>query len=69
MDPHTKWNIEKMMVGILETTDMADMTEYKVRKLVGEKLNINLSETHCNKFVRSIVEVFFKSRQDEEEQE
>lgn len=48
---------------------MADMTEYKVRKLAGEKLNINLSETHYKKFVRNIVENFLKSRQDEEEQE
>lgn len=69
MDPDTKLKIEKTVVGILETADMADMTEYKVRKQAGEKLNINLSETHYKKFVRSIVENFLKSRQNEDEQE
>lgn len=69
MDPDTKLKIEKTVLGILETADMADMTEYKVRKLAGEKLKINLSETHYKKFVRNIVENFLKSRQEEEEQE
>jgi len=69
MDPDTKLKIEKTVVGILETADMADMTEYKVRKEAGQKLNINLSETQYKKFVRNIVENFLKSRQDEEEKE
>lgn len=69
MDRGIQLKIEKTVVGILESADMADMTEYKVRKLAGEKLNINLSETHYKKFVRNIVENFLKSRQDEEEQE
>lgn len=69
MDPDTKLKIEKTVVGILETADMADMTEYKVRKLAGEKLKINLSETQYKKFVRNIVESFLKSREEEEEQE
>lgn len=69
MDRDIQLKIEKTVVGILETSDMADMTEYKVRKLAGEKLNINLSETQYKKFVRNIVENFLKSREDEEEQE
>lgn len=69
MDRDIQLKIEKTVVGILETADMADMTEYKVRKLAGEKLNIDLSETQYKKFVRNIVENFLKSREDEEEQE
>lgn len=69
MDRDIQLKIEKTVVGILEASDMADMTEYKVRKLAGEKLNINLSETQYKKFVRNIVENFLKSREDEEEQE
>lgn len=69
MDRDIQLKIEKTVVGILETADMADMTEYKVRKLAGEKLNINLSETQYKKFVRNIVENFLKSREDEKEQE
>lgn len=69
MDRDIQLKIEKTVVDILETADMADMTEYKVRKLAGEKLNINLSETQYKKFVRNIVENFLKSREDEKEQE
>lgn len=69
MDRNTQLKFEKTVVGILETADMAVMTEYEVRKLSGEKLNINVSETHSKKFVRNIVENFLKTRQDEEEQQ
>ncbi|KAH9331616.1 hypothetical protein KI387_003724, partial [Taxus chinensis] len=69
MDPKTKLEIEKTVLEILENADMNDMTEFKVRKLAGERLGQDLSDAKYKKFVRNIVESFLRSRDDEEEEQ
>eukprot|EP01018_Ginkgo_biloba_P024733 Gb_03980 [translate_table: standard] len=69
MDPEIKADIEKTVLEILEDADMAEMTEYKARKLAGNKLGMNLSEPHYKKFIRSIIENFLKSREEAQAEE
>ncbi|GLJ18582.1 hypothetical protein SUGI_0330870 [Cryptomeria japonica] len=68
MELNTNLEIEKTVLGILENADMSDMTEYKLRRIAGEKLGQELSDTKSKKLVRSIVESFLRSKNSEEEQ-
>lgn len=68
--------IEKTVRKILETSNMDDVTEYKIRKQASEDLGLDLSKPPYKAFVRQVVESFLEERQqrqgqagDEEEEE
>ncbi|KAK9103904.1 hypothetical protein Sjap_021158 [Stephania japonica] len=62
--------IEGAVIEILKNADMNEMTEYKVRKMAGEKLAVDLSSNpHHKKLVRSVVESFLRSKNAEEAEE
>lgn len=68
MESSTNPEIETTVLGLLENADMSEMTEYKIRKLAGEKLGQELSDAKSKKLVRNIVEGFLRSKNSEEEQ-
>ncbi|KAF6136164.1 hypothetical protein GIB67_001573 [Kingdonia uniflora] len=59
MDPQ----IEETVIEILKNSDMDEMTEFKVRKMAGEKLGFDLSGAQNKQFIRTIVESFLLSQQ------
>ncbi|RWR93301.1 RNA polymerase II transcriptional coactivator KELP [Cinnamomum micranthum f. kanehirae] len=65
MDPETQTKIEETVVEILKSSNMEEMTEFKVRNMASEKLDIDLSLPQYKKFVRGVVESFLLSRKDE----
>ncbi|KAF9616407.1 hypothetical protein IFM89_029661 [Coptis chinensis] len=48
---------------------MNEMTEFKVRKMAGDKLGFDLSSPEPKKFVRQVVESFLLSQQQAQEEE
>ncbi|XP_074265014.1 RNA polymerase II transcriptional coactivator KELP [Silene latifolia] len=68
MDARMEKKIEESVLEILETSDMQEMTEYKVRKLAAEKLGIDLSEPSRKKFVRHVVETFLEQQAQQQQQ-
>ncbi|GMH22635.1 hypothetical protein Nepgr_024478 [Nepenthes gracilis] len=69
MDSKTLERIEAAVVEILQTADMEQMTEHKVRKLASEKLGIDLSAPDLKRFVRRVVESFLREQQEKAEQQ
>ncbi|KAK9668417.1 hypothetical protein RND81_13G059200 [Saponaria officinalis] len=69
MDATMEKKIEETVKEILETSDMQEMTEYKVRKQAADKLSIDLSEPSRKKFVRHVVETFLQHQAQQQQQQ
>lgn len=63
-DAETVKRIEAAVLDILKGADMASMTEAKVRAEASDRLGLDLSVRHRKKLVRSVVESFLESSQD-----
>ncbi|XWS38208.1 hypothetical protein CRYUN_Cryun19dG0110800 [Craigia yunnanensis] len=70
MDSETREKIKKTVREILEEADMNEMTEYKIRQMASQKLELNLSDSKYKAYVRHVVNSFLeeqKARQEEAE--
>ncbi|KAL5726917.1 hypothetical protein ACHQM5_000160 [Ranunculus cassubicifolius] len=63
MEAEIETKISKTVISILKSSNMDEMTEFKVRKLAGEQLGLDLSSSIYKKFIRNIVESFLISNQ------
>lgn len=61
-----KEKIKKTVLEILNESDMAEMTEFKVRKLGSERLGIDLSEKSHKACVRQVVKSFLEEQKSKE---
>ena len=68
MEAGMEQRIEKTVRKILETSNMDDVTEYKIRKQASEDLGLDLSKPPYKAFVRQVVESFLEVRQQRQEQ-
>ncbi|KAL1191868.1 RNA polymerase II transcriptional coactivator KELP [Cardamine amara subsp. amara] len=66
MEEETKEKIEKTVFEILMESDMAEMTEFKIRKLASERLGIDLSEKSYKAHVRAIVNAFLDEQREKD---
>ncbi|KAK8960449.1 RNA polymerase II transcriptional coactivator KELP [Platanthera guangdongensis] len=62
MDSKTQQTIEAVVLEILGSANLEEMTEYKVRSLAADRLGIDLSLSDRKRFVRRIVESFLASQ-------
>ncbi|KAL3635765.1 hypothetical protein CASFOL_020312 [Castilleja foliolosa] len=73
MDTETRSKVEETVLEILKSSNMDEMTEFKIRKSASEKLEMDLNEPTRKKFVREIVESYIMEQQskasEEQEQE
>lgn len=69
IDPEIKQKIEEAVLEILNTVDMEETTEFKVRSMAAEKLGLDLSVPERKRFVRHVVESFLLSKKDQEQGE
>ncbi|GAU50109.1 hypothetical protein TSUD_374580 [Trifolium subterraneum] len=71
-DAQTKARIEETIFKIPHESNMEEVTESKIRKLVYTKLDLNLNQRPFNALVKQILEVFLveklQQRQKEEEE-
>ncbi|XP_039057001.1 RNA polymerase II transcriptional coactivator KELP [Hibiscus syriacus] len=70
MDEETRGKIKKTVTEILEEADMNEMTEYKIRKIASQRLELDLSESKYKAYVRHVVNSFLeelKAKQEVEE--
>ncbi|KAM0911245.1 hypothetical protein ACQ4PT_013622 [Festuca glaucescens] len=67
MDEKTQKKVEAAVLEILRGSDMASLTEYKVRSAAADRLGIDLSLPDRKLFVRRLVEDYLESLADEEE--
>lgn len=65
MEQETRQKIEETVKDLLSKTDMDEMTEFKVRVTVSERLGIDLSDFGRKKFIREVVESFLLSTAEE----
>ncbi|KAJ3684708.1 hypothetical protein LUZ61_013872 [Rhynchospora tenuis] len=68
-DAETEKRIEEAVLDILKESDMASMTESKVRSEAAKRLGLDLSVRHRKKFVRKVVESFLTTKEEEAEKE
>ncbi|XP_050236966.1 uncharacterized protein LOC126686779 [Mercurialis annua] len=61
MEPENQQKIEQTVLEILKAADMEEMTEFKLRVTVSERLGVDLSSAECRKFIRGVVECFLIS--------
>uniref|UniRef100_A0A2C9VSL9 Uncharacterized protein n=1 Tax=Manihot esculenta TaxID=3983 RepID=A0A2C9VSL9_MANES len=61
MEPEIQLKIQETVLHILRKADMNEMTEFKVRAAASERLGIDLSDIHCKRFIRGLVESFLLS--------
>ncbi|KAJ3684709.1 hypothetical protein LUZ61_013873 [Rhynchospora tenuis] len=64
-DTETEKRIEEAVLDILKESDMASMTESKVRAEAAKRLGLDLSVRHRKKFVRKVVESFLTTKEEE----
>ncbi|XAR55150.1 hypothetical protein NMG60_11030562 [Bertholletia excelsa] len=74
MEPEIQEKIEQTVVRILKSSNMDEITEYKIRKMASEELGLNLSASAYKRFVRQVVESYLAEQQskanpEEEEEE
>ncbi|XVE58090.1 hypothetical protein DITRI_Ditri04bG0142500 [Diplodiscus trichospermus] len=62
MDAETREKIKKTVREILEEADMNEMTEYKIRQMASQKLEINLSDSKYKVYVRHVVNSFLEEQ-------
>ncbi|XP_047059208.1 RNA polymerase II transcriptional coactivator KELP-like [Lolium rigidum] len=67
MDEKTQKKVEAAVLEILRGSDMASLTEYKVRSAAADRLGIDLSLPDRKLFVRRLVEDYLQSLADEDE--
>lgn len=67
MDAETREKIKKTVRGILEESDMDEMTEYKIRQLASQKLELNLSDSKYKAYVRHVVNSFLEEQKAKQE--
>ena len=65
MERGTRQKIEEAVKDILSKTDMDEMTEFKIRVKISERLGIDLSDFIHKKLIREAVESFLLSTADE----
>ncbi|XVE73698.1 hypothetical protein DITRI_Ditri11bG0139700 [Diplodiscus trichospermus] len=65
MEQETRQKIEETVKDILSKADMDEMTEFKVRVTVSERLGIDLSDLNHKKLIREVVESFLLSTAEE----
>ncbi|GMN31499.1 hypothetical protein TIFTF001_003296 [Ficus carica] len=68
MEAGMEQRIEKTVRKILETSNMDDVTEYKIRKQASEDVGLDLSKPPYKAFVRQVVQSFLEERQQRQEQ-
>ncbi|EXC24698.1 hypothetical protein L484_003140 [Morus notabilis] len=69
MEAEMEQRIEKTVRNILESSNMDDVTEYKIRKQASEELALDLSKPPYKAFVRQVVQSFLEKQQQKQEQE
>ncbi|ERN14086.1 hypothetical protein AMTRI_Chr01g111490 [Amborella trichopoda] len=69
MDLETQKKIEETVAEVLRDADMAEITEFKVRKLAGEKLGMDLSGNPYKKVVKNVVLSFIASKREAQQEE
>lgn len=67
MDSETLQKIEETVLEILDSADMEETTEFKVRSMAAERLGLDLSAPDRKLFVRKIVESFLQAKTKEEQ--
>lgn len=69
MDAETEQKIEKTVRGILEKSDMDEMTEFKIRKQASEVLDLDLSKPPYKALVKRVVQSFLEEQNQKEQQQ
>ncbi|KAF3448729.1 hypothetical protein FNV43_RR09442 [Rhamnella rubrinervis] len=69
MEAEVEQRIEKTVRSILETSDMNEVTEHKIRKLASEKLELDLSKKPYKAFVKQVVESFLEEQQQQQHED
>lgn len=69
MDSDIQRRIEDAVRKILESSDMDEMTESKIRTLASKNLNLDLSKSPYKALVRQVVESFLQERSEEQPHE
>ncbi|CAK9324476.1 unnamed protein product [Citrullus colocynthis] len=69
MDSEIQRRIEEAVRRILESSDMDEMTESKIRALASKDLDLDLSKSPYKTFVRNVVESFLQERSEEQPQD
>ncbi|XVF10384.1 hypothetical protein REPUB_Repub07fG0178200 [Reevesia pubescens] len=68
MDVETREKIKKTVRDILEAADMDEMTEYKIRQMASQKLDLNLSDSKYKAYVRHVVNSFLEEQKAKQEE-
>ncbi|XP_022136923.1 RNA polymerase II transcriptional coactivator KELP-like [Momordica charantia] len=69
MDADIQRRIKETVRNILESSDMDEMTESKIRTLASKELDLDLSRSSYKALVRQVVESFLEERAEEQPQE
>ncbi|XP_022985428.1 RNA polymerase II transcriptional coactivator KELP-like isoform X2 [Cucurbita maxima] len=69
MDSKIQRRIEEAVRRILESSDMDEMTESKIRALASKDLDLDLSKSPYKALVRKVVESFLQKRSEDQLQE
>lgn len=69
MDAETEQMIEKTVRGILEKSNMDEMTEFKIRKQASEVLDLDLSKPPYKALVKRVVQSFLEEQNQKEQQQ
>ncbi|KGN53421.1 RNA polymerase II transcriptional coactivator KELP [Cucumis sativus] len=65
MDSQLQRRIEEAVRAILESSDMDEMTESKIRALASKDLHLDLSKSPYKSLVRTVVESFLQERSEQ----
>ncbi|XP_021297978.1 RNA polymerase II transcriptional coactivator KELP [Herrania umbratica] len=68
MDAETRGKIKQTVRGILEEANMDEMTEYKIRQMASQILELNLSESKYKAYVRHVVNSFLEEQKAKQEE-
>ncbi|CAB4280191.1 unnamed protein product [Prunus armeniaca] len=69
MDAETEQMIETTVRGILEKSNMDEMTEFKIRKQASEVLDLDLSKPPYKALVKRVVQSFLEEQNQKEQQQ
>ncbi|XVF06059.1 hypothetical protein REPUB_Repub06bG0015700 [Reevesia pubescens] len=62
MNAKTREKIKKMVRKILEEVDVNEMTEYKIRQMAPQKLELNLFDSKYKAYVGHVVKSFLEEQ-------
>ncbi|XWS61593.1 hypothetical protein CRYUN_Cryun07bG0139000 [Craigia yunnanensis] len=68
MDAETIEKLKKTVRDILEEANMNEMTEYKIRQMASQKLELNLSNYKHKAYVRHVVNSFLEEQKAKQEE-